>query len=302
MKATTMCHLQAGTAGCHVRSPDGSGMSREVHIPFYERLGVQFPRPTHRFGVSVRDVEDLLAQRGVTVTYETIRPWCQRFGPVYARRLTRRQGRLGDICPLDEVFVTIQGRRLSLWRVVDSRWRRHRYPRPVASRLPGCHTLFSQAVEGPRASARTIGHRHAAQRQGCAPSGPAVRRPAHGPIRAPSCRSLPSAHTAPRATPAPGQSSRAGTTILVRAWTRPHPLPRWPSPGASGASSGATKTLFSHWGCRHDRRLTRTAITTPSTGALDDRSLDCEHHSAACRGRSVTLVGAGGWWPDPQLD
>ena len=43
----------------------------------------------------------------------------------------------------------------------------------------------------------------------------------------------------------------------------------------AGASSGATKTLFSHWGCRHDRRLTRTAITIPSTGALDDRSLDC---------------------------
>ena len=32
------------------------------------------------------------------------------------------------------------------------------------------------------------------------------------------------------------------------------------------------------------------------------QQLDCEHHSAACRGRSVTLVGAGGWWPDPQLD
>ena len=37
-------------------------MSREVHVPFYERLGVQFPRPTHRFGVSFRDVEDLLAK------------------------------------------------------------------------------------------------------------------------------------------------------------------------------------------------------------------------------------------------
>ena len=97
---------------------------------------------------------------------------------------------------------------------------------------------------------------------------------AYGPIRAPSCRRLPPAHTAPRATPAPGQLSRAGTTTLVRAWTRPHPLARWPSPGASGASSGTTKTLFSHWGCRHDRRLTRTAITIPSTGALDDRYLD----------------------------
>ena len=94
-------------------------MSREVHVPFYERLGVQFPRPTHRFCLSFRDAEDLLAQRGVTVTYETIRPWCQRFGPVYARRLRRRRGRMGDTWHLDEVFVTIQGRRQYLWRAVD---------------------------------------------------------------------------------------------------------------------------------------------------------------------------------------
>ena len=63
----------------------------------------------HRFCLSFRDAEDLLAQRGVTVTYETIRQWCQRFGPVYARRLRRRRGQMGDTWHLDEVFVTIQG-------------------------------------------------------------------------------------------------------------------------------------------------------------------------------------------------
>ena len=73
----------------------------------------------HRFCLSLRDAEDLLAQRGVTVTYETIRQWCQRFGPVYARRLRRRRGRLGDTWHLDEVFVTIQGRHQYLWRAVD---------------------------------------------------------------------------------------------------------------------------------------------------------------------------------------
>ena len=73
----------------------------------------------HRFCLSFRDAEDLLAQRGVTVTHETIRPWCQRFGPVYARRLWRRRGRLGDTWHLDEVFVTIQGRQQYLWRAVD---------------------------------------------------------------------------------------------------------------------------------------------------------------------------------------
>ena len=73
----------------------------------------------HRFGVSFRDVEDLLAQRGITVSYEAIRLWCLTFGSAYARRLKRRQGRLGDIWHLDEVFVIIQGRRHYLWRAVD---------------------------------------------------------------------------------------------------------------------------------------------------------------------------------------
>ena len=73
----------------------------------------------HRFGLSFRDVEDLLAQRGITVTYETVRQWCQRFGPVYARRLRCRRGRMGDTWHLDELFVTLRGRRQYLWRAVD---------------------------------------------------------------------------------------------------------------------------------------------------------------------------------------
>ena len=73
----------------------------------------------HRFALSFRDVEDLLARRGVEVTYEAIRKWCRRFGPEYAGRLRRRRGRLGDIWHLDEVFVTIQGRQQYLWRAVD---------------------------------------------------------------------------------------------------------------------------------------------------------------------------------------
>ncbi len=73
----------------------------------------------HRFCLSFRDVEDLLAQRGVTVSYETIRHWCQTFGVDYARKLRRRRGVMGDPWFLDEVFVTIHGRRQYLWRAVD---------------------------------------------------------------------------------------------------------------------------------------------------------------------------------------
>ena len=73
----------------------------------------------HRFCLSFRDVEDLLAERGITVSYETIRQWCWKFGTEYARTLKRREGRLGDTWHLDELFVNIQGRRQYLWRAVD---------------------------------------------------------------------------------------------------------------------------------------------------------------------------------------
>ena len=64
----------------------------------------------HRFSLSFRDVEDLLAERGVTVTYEAIRQWCRTFGLDYARRLRRNRGRMGDTWYLDELFLKIQGR------------------------------------------------------------------------------------------------------------------------------------------------------------------------------------------------
>ena len=73
----------------------------------------------YRFGLSFRDVEDLLAERGVTVTYEAIRQWCRKFGLDYARRLRHPQGRQGDTWHLDELFVRIQGRQQFLWRAVD---------------------------------------------------------------------------------------------------------------------------------------------------------------------------------------
>ena len=73
----------------------------------------------HRFPLSFREVEELMLVRGVIVTYETIRQWCAKFGPVYAAGLRRRQPRPGDKWHLDEVFLTINGRRQYLWRAVD---------------------------------------------------------------------------------------------------------------------------------------------------------------------------------------
>src|SRR5688572_3424803 len=73
----------------------------------------------HRFCLSFRDVEDLLAERGIIVSYETIRRWCQKFGPDYVRKLKQRQVRLGGTWCLDELFVRINGQQQYLWRAVD---------------------------------------------------------------------------------------------------------------------------------------------------------------------------------------
>jgi len=74
----------------------------------------------HRFCLSFRDVEDLLAERGILVSYETIRSWCNKLGPAYARMIKKRRGSPGDTWYLNEVyFVTVRGERRYLWRAVD---------------------------------------------------------------------------------------------------------------------------------------------------------------------------------------
>ena len=73
----------------------------------------------HRFGLSLRDVQELLAERGVAVTYETIHQWCRKVGPTFAAALRRRRPRPGDTWHVDEVQLTMNGRRSWLWRAVD---------------------------------------------------------------------------------------------------------------------------------------------------------------------------------------
>src|SRR5215211_4154644 len=73
----------------------------------------------YRFPLSYRDVQELLFERGIDVTYEAIRKWCLKFGQDYANQLKRRRPRTGDKWHLDEVFLTINGKRHYLWRAVD---------------------------------------------------------------------------------------------------------------------------------------------------------------------------------------
>ena len=73
-----------------------------------------------RFTLSLRDVEDLLAERGITVSYETVRRWVRHFGPVIAADLRRRRPKPHSTWHLDEVFIKIDGRLVYLWRDVDA--------------------------------------------------------------------------------------------------------------------------------------------------------------------------------------
>ena len=73
-----------------------------------------------RFTLSLRDVEDLLAERGITVSYESVRRWVNHFGTMIAAHLRKRRPRPHSIWHLDEVYLKIDGRLVYLWRAVDA--------------------------------------------------------------------------------------------------------------------------------------------------------------------------------------
>jgi putative transposase len=72
-----------------------------------------------RFPLSLRLVEEMLLERGILVSYETVHRWALKFGPAYARRLRRKPPSRRDIWHLDEIVVTISGQKHWLWRAVD---------------------------------------------------------------------------------------------------------------------------------------------------------------------------------------
>ena len=73
----------------------------------------------HRFNLSHRDIEDFLAERGIAVSYDAVRLWCNKFGPRLSRNLRRNHQGFGDTFFIDKVFVKIQGKQHYLWRAVD---------------------------------------------------------------------------------------------------------------------------------------------------------------------------------------
>ncbi len=100
-------------------------MNEEATPPCYKRHRLPPKIIAHavwlyfRFALSYRDVEELLAERGVILTYETVRQWCRKFGQAYANTLHRRRPQPGDKWHLDEVFMRINDVTHYLWRAVD---------------------------------------------------------------------------------------------------------------------------------------------------------------------------------------
>ena len=72
-----------------------------------------------RFTLSLRDVEDLMAERGIDISYETVRCWVDKFGPAIAANIRKRRGRADCFWHLDEMVVKISGKRMWMWRAVD---------------------------------------------------------------------------------------------------------------------------------------------------------------------------------------
>lgn len=109
-----------------------------------------------RFALSFRDIEELMASRGVIVTYETIRQWTLKFRQEYANALRRRQPQRGDKWHLDEVVLTIKGTHYYLWRAVDQNGHvldilmQSRRNRPAAKRF------FPKLLKGLRNAPRVL--------------------------------------------------------------------------------------------------------------------------------------------------
>src|SRR3982074_179131 len=114
-----------------------------------------------RFTLSYRDVEDLLAERGLEVSYETVRRWVLKFGPGIARKLRRCRPRPSNRWHLDEMVVRIAGKRMYLWPRRRSRGRGSRYVGAAPLRQARGTPADAQAAQEARLRAEIADDRQA---------------------------------------------------------------------------------------------------------------------------------------------
>jgi putative transposase len=115
-EAANLSREQAG-GHCHRNRRHGSDLLPPPPLPARDHPARDLA--LSRFTLSYRDVEELLAERGLDISYETVRRWVLKFGPGIARRLRRHRPRPSDRWHLDEMVVRIAGERMYLWRAVD---------------------------------------------------------------------------------------------------------------------------------------------------------------------------------------
>jgi hypothetical protein len=102
----------------------------------------------HVFSLSLRDVELILAERGIVVSHETVRRWCKKFAASFADRLRRRRPRLGGKWHMDEVFIRIQRRAALPLARRRSGWRCDRHPGSGPARFRFCKALLQTVADG----------------------------------------------------------------------------------------------------------------------------------------------------------
>ena len=190
----------------------------------------------HVFSLSLRDVELLLAERGIVVSYETVRRWCKKFGQTFANRLRRRRPRPGDKWHLDEVFIRIQGVQHYLWRAVDQDGvvldilvqdrRDAKAAKRFFQRLLKGLQYVPRVIVTDKLRSYGVAQRQSASR-GRAPTKPVSEQPR---------RELTSSNTTSRTSDATVQITRAGPGLSLRSRIYPWSLPSPPTPIAAALS------------------------------------------------------------------
>ena len=215
----------------------------------------------HRFPLSFRDVQELMLERGVDVSYETIRAWCDRFGQEYANQLRRRGPRPGDKWHLDEVFVQINGAQRYPWRAVDQHGNVLDILVQSRRNAVAAKKFFRRLLKGLR---YVLGDRHRQARQlpGGAPRAGAVGGPPAVAVSEQPGRELASADPATRAGDEALHLARACATVPVGVQRHLAALSAPSAPAVGGAlPTGHGRPLRGlerdHRGDDHGRRLNR---------------------------------------------
>src|SRR5215213_7899597 len=184
----------------------------------------------HCFGLSLREVETILAERGVVVSHESIRAWGLRFGRAFATALKRRRPRPGDKWHLDEVFIRIRGK--APLPLAGGRPARHRARRsgPEPAQCQGGQALLQEVAEGVTVRASCRRDRQAQELRRGEARDPARGRAPPEPVLEQPRRGLAPADATTRTADAAVQVTAAGPAVPLQPRSDPQPVPAPPPP------------------------------------------------------------------------